>query len=468
MNTLVNDVHSRLNPTRVREIAMPASPDDVVTLVERARRESRSIAVCGGRHAMGGQQFAEGEILLDSRELRGTEALDADGGLLSIGAGSDWTRVVASVRSFDGRGGEHWGIRQKQTGADALTLAGSLSCNGHGRGLRLGPIVEDVEAFELVTPDARRLTCTRDLNPELFSLAIGGYGLFGIITNVTLRLTRRVKCRRVVDIIDLDDAVNAARRRIAEGCLYGDFQYAIDPADDSFLRRGVLCCYRPVPDTTPVDDNDADLSHESWLKLLHLAHTDKARAFQLYSAHYLGTHGRVYWSDTMQLSTYLPSYSEFLARSLGSTSPESLMISELYVPHDTILEFMTSSRDILRAHGVEDIYGTIRLIEPDATTYLPWARQAFACVIFNLRTRHDGDSISRTADASRALIDAAANLGGTFYLTYHRWATREQLLRCHPRLRDFLEEKRARDPKRVLTSTWHRHIEAVLGVSDGL
>ena len=59
---------------------------------------------------------------------------------------------------------------------------------------------------------------------------------------------------RLVDIIDVDDVIGAVLARIAEGCVYGDFQYAIDPRDDTFLRRGVMSCYRPAPDDAEVDD----------------------------------------------------------------------------------------------------------------------------------------------------------------------------------------------------------------------
>ncbi len=42
-----------------------------------------------------------------------------------------------------------WGIVQKQTGADRLTLGGALGANIHGRGLKLRPFIGDVEAFSL-------------------------------------------------------------------------------------------------------------------------------------------------------------------------------------------------------------------------------------------------------------------------------------------------------------------------------
>src|SRR5262249_10647178 len=126
--------------------------------------------------------------------------------------------------------------------------------------------------------------------------------------------------------------------------------------------------------------------------------------------------------------------------------------------------FMIASRGILRGTGVQDIYGTIRAIRKDTESFLPWARDDSACVIFNLLTEHSESGISKTMTACRMLIDAAAALGGTFYLTYHPWATREQLLRCHPKLPEFLALKRKYDPRELIASDWYRRVCAVLGI----
>src|SRR3989441_3618296 len=70
-------------------------------------------------------------------------------------------------------------IRQKQTGADRLSIGGALAANAHGRGLLFKPFVGDVESFVLVDADGIPRTCSREENAELFRLAIGGDGLVG-------------------------------------------------------------------------------------------------------------------------------------------------------------------------------------------------------------------------------------------------------------------------------------------------
>jgi hypothetical protein len=65
--------------------------------------------------------------------------------------------------------------------------------------------------------------------------------------------------------------------------------------------------------------------------------------------------------------------------------------------------------------------------------------------------------IAKAQKDFRRIIDRALERGGSFYLTYHRWASAEQLLAGHPRFLDFLEAKRTCDPGAVFQSDWYRH-----------
>ncbi len=422
MKQVLNDVHSRMNATRVAQVCKPRTLSELQATVRRAAVAGQRISVGGGRHAMGGQQFAADSLHIDMRGLHQVLKCDPLRGLLQIEAGADWPRIIEATHAMNVGGQGRWGIRQKQTGVDEVTLGGSIAANAHGRGLAMQPLGHDIEDLTLVDARGDVVFCSRSRNPELFSLAIGGYGLFGIVYAATLRLCPRLLVRRVVDVLDLDDAVNAVFRRADEGCLYGDFQFAIDAQDEHFLRRGVLACYKPAAAAGQRETEPADLTPATWLQLLELAHHDKKAAFAQYARHYLDTHGKVYASDTMQLSTYIPSYADFLAsRQTGpDASKETLVIGEHCVPRHRLLAFMQRARDVLRVFGTEVIYGTIRSILRDTTSYLPWAKGDFACIVFNLRTPHDTAGVTRTADTFRALIDASTELGGSFFLTYHR------------------------------------------------
>src|SRR5438876_7134433 len=206
---LVNDIHSQLNSTRVLEIREPRSLGDVRTIVRTARKERKAISVAGGRHAMGGQQFGTDTLLIDIRKLNRVLHLDRERGILEVEAGIEWPELIDGYLALQNGDRQAWGIAQKQTGADRFTMAGTMAANAHGRGLRMKPFVSDVESFVLVDATGTAHTCSRTENPELFRLVHGGYGLFGIVTTVQLRLVPRRKVERVVEIRTVDDLMAA-------------------------------------------------------------------------------------------------------------------------------------------------------------------------------------------------------------------------------------------------------------------
>lgn len=446
---IVNDVHGQINRTRVSVIRVPVDEQSLV----RAIQPGGGVAVSGGRHAMGGQQFASGKPLIDMRSMKRVIGVDRAARTVTAEAGITWPELVAWLN----REAPELSIVQKQTGADDLTLGGALSANAHGRGLSLAPIISNVEKFTLRMADGALRTCSRDENGELFSLVIGGYGLFGIIETVTLRLMQRRKLRRDVEMLTIDKLIDAVDSRVVQGYWYGDFQYKTDPSADDFMRTGVFSCYQPVGDDAVLAKEGQTLNLDDWQVLYDLAHDNKAAAFEKYSAHYLSTNGNVYWSDNHQMSTYQKGQGEKYAEKKGIKEGSSLVISEIYAPRDKLVEMMEECRAAALQQGMDIVYGTVRFIEEDTESFLPWARKRYACVIFNLHVRHTIGGIEMAQHHFRTLYDIALKFGGSFFLTYHRWARRDQVVTAYPQIAEFLALKHKYDPYEKFTSDWYTH-----------
>jgi FAD/FMN-containing dehydrogenase len=456
----VNDVHSQLNETRVRSIIEPDSVSALQAAVRSARARERFVSVAGGRHAMGGQQFAEGGMLLDMRRMNRVLAFEPARYEIEVEAGIEWPELINFMSEWQRvrvPPRQQAAIVQKQTGADNLSIGGALAANIHGRGLNLRPFIGDVESFVLVDAEGKAFTCSRSENRELFRLAIGGYGLFGIVASVRLRLARRRKLQRVAEIIATRDAIDLFENRIADDFLYGDFQFMTDESSPDFLRKGIFSCYRPVADDTPMPEGQAELCAADWQHLYHLAHVNRRRAFEVYSGHYLATSGQLYWSDTHQLSVYLDDYHRQLDARMKARVRATEMITELYVPRAALFDFLEVVRRDFRRHAVELIYGTVRLIKRDGESFLAWAKEDYACIVFNLHTEHSAAGINKAQADFRRLITRAIEHCGNYYLTYHRWATREQVEICYPQLPEFLRLKRRYDPLETFQSEWYRH-----------
>jgi FAD/FMN-containing dehydrogenase len=456
-----NDTHSRLNSTTVRGRFAPSTVEEAARLVQQVRSRGEFMSVCGSCHAMGGQQFATGGWLLDMRGMNRVMEFDRHSGLIHAQAGITWPDLIRHYVVAQRDSDSAWGIRQKQTGADRLTIGGAVGSNIHGRGLAYAPFVSDIEALEVILADGSVVQCDRQVNADLFRHVVGGYGLFGVVASVKIRLVPRQKVERIVELCDIEEVGDAFEDRIRTGCLYGDFQFSIAPDDLGFLSSGVLSCYRPVDPCTVIPAGQIRLSPADWRRLIYLAHCNKRRAFHEFTDFYLRSSGQIYWSDTHQLSVYLDDYHGALDRACEARVPGSEMITELYVPRTRLAAFMSDVRRDFQRHDVDLVYGTVRLIKRDAETALAWAREDYACVIFNLHIDHEPASIRSSSHTFRRLIDIAIHHRGSFFLTYHRYAIAAQLLTCYPQLPEFLQAKQRYDPDEVFRSDWYRYYRSI-------
>jgi hypothetical protein len=348
----VNDVQSQLNPTRVHRIVRPTTIDAIQAALLEARREARAVTAAGGRHSMGGQQFGTDAVLLDMKRFKRVLRFDRDKGHIEVEAGIEWPGLIEYLERAQKGQVKQWGIRQKQTGVDEVSIGGSLASNVHGRGLRFPPIISDVESFVLVDAAGKTHTCSRRENQERFALAIGGYGLFGVIAHVTLRLAPRTKVERVVQVIPVKEFIPRVTQRIKEGFEYGDCQYSTDLSSEAAAHPGVFACYRPVPADRPIAKEQKQLSRKEWTELYRLARTDKKKAFKVYSDYYLSTSGQVYWSDTNQLTGTLDYYHEGL-KQLPPEQKGTEMITEVYVRREELVPFLADVRRDFIEHKVD-------------------------------------------------------------------------------------------------------------------
>ena len=158
----------------------------------------------------------------------------------------------------------------------------------------------------------------------------------------------------------------------------------------------------------------------------------------------------------INLARTLPNYAQKIRDQIGGEE-SSLIITEIYVPRRDLPDFLRQAAELLRSNRTIVIYGTVRLIEKDNESFLAWAKEPYACIIFNLLTLHTPTGIEASARAFRGLIDLAIARGGSYYLTYHKFAKPEQVMACYPQFKEFLELKRKYDPAECFQSDWYRY-----------
>lgn len=170
---------------RVRApVLAPRSVDALAEALASAARDGRVVCLRAGGNSYGDAALLEGALTLDSSALDGILAWDAATGVVTVEPGVTlaqlWRRILPD------------GWRPAVTpGRGGVTVAGAAAANVHGKNnWRVGCFGDHIVSFELALPSGERLTCSRETNPDLFAATIGGMGLLGAITQVTMRTMR--------------------------------------------------------------------------------------------------------------------------------------------------------------------------------------------------------------------------------------------------------------------------------------
>ena len=175
---------ARMSATSVDRLVYPQSEEEVCRIVQQALHNRQRITVRGTQHCMGGQAIPSeattsgGTIVLDTKFLA-QMSFDPEKEHISVGPGCQWAHVLNFLNRF----GKAPRTMQSYS---SFSVGGTISVNAHGVTTDT-TLVEDIVALRLVSYKERSiklLTLTPD--DELFSLVVGGYGLFGVVTEVTL------------------------------------------------------------------------------------------------------------------------------------------------------------------------------------------------------------------------------------------------------------------------------------------
>jgi decaprenylphospho-beta-D-ribofuranose 2-oxidase len=143
--------------------------------------EGRMIARGQGRSYGNAAMSADGLVMLTER-LNRLLAFDEETGVLAAEAG---TTIAEVLQIFVPRG---W-FPAVTPGTKFVSLGGCVAADVHGKNHhRDGTLGNHVTEIELTLADGERRRCSPQQNKELFWATVGGMGLTGIITEVSLQL----------------------------------------------------------------------------------------------------------------------------------------------------------------------------------------------------------------------------------------------------------------------------------------
>jgi FAD/FMN-containing dehydrogenase len=436
--TVLNDA-SRLNPTPVFRHWI-AREDDEETLVETLRSElkeaaaaRRPVAIGAARHSMGGQSLARDGTAI-SLNINRVE-LNTSDRTYDVSAGTRWNHVI---RTLDPAG---FSPAVMQSNND-FGVAATFSVNAHGWPTPFGPMGATVKRIEMMLADGSVVSCSRRDNPELFRLAMGGYGLFGIILRLECEMVENVLLRPSHEV----GSSKGFGPRFIAAATHPDTRMAygrLSVAKSGFLEESLLVAYRPEPrGDKPLPKPGAgglvaSVSREIYRAQVGSEVAKKARWLAETVA------GPKAGSGIATRNTLM---NEPVANLASRDKKRTDILHEYFVPAERFDEFVSACQELIPKSRQELLNITLRYVAADADSMMAFAPGPRIAGVMSFAQLLSPEAEADMLRLTEALIDRVAALGGAFYLPYRTHARRDQVTRIYAYSEAFAARKRHYDP----------------------
>ena len=161
------------------EVQHAATVDGVVAAVRRAGDRGLAVRVAGSGHSFTPLVATDG-LLLHVDRLSGLVSVDLERRRVRVLAGTRLHVLNPTLQAL--------GLALPNLGdIDRQTISGAIATGTHGTGVRLQGIAAAVCGLTLVLADGSTLTCSADVEPEVFAAARVGLGALGVVTEVELQ-----------------------------------------------------------------------------------------------------------------------------------------------------------------------------------------------------------------------------------------------------------------------------------------
>ncbi len=438
-NPLVLNDASELSPTPVNKHLSftkkfdQAALDNLRGELMAAKSEGRPFIASAARHSMGGQSMARGGTTLSLTD--DWVAIDSSAMTYRCGGGTRWSTVI---RQLDAQG---FSPAVMQSNND-FGVASTYSVNAHGWPVPFSGCGSTVKSLRMMLADGSLITCSRSENADIFRAAMGGYGLFGVITELEMQMVVNTRLEPRFERMSPMEFGPRFVKTIKDGTGVQMAYGRMDVSIDRFFEEAMMITYRPTRNQSdiPPAPGSGWLSHTARRIFRDQLGSDRAKHRRWWFEAGLGPF--IGGSDTTRNTLLNEPVITLDDQDPGRTD----ILHEYFVSPENFGAFVSACQEVIPSSYQELLNITLRYVAPDNESWLSYApNDRIACVmLFSQEKSHRGE-----ADMHRMteeLIDRTLAIGGSYYLPYRLHARQDQIEKAYPGLRPFAAKKRAMDP----------------------
>lgn len=438
---------SQLNLTKVDTIIqVPNDKKEIESqlkyILKYAKENNLKIAIAGARHSMGGHTIYPNGIVLNMLPYKQMQ-LDTTSNILTIGSGALWEDALKYLDKY----GKSIAIMQAFS---SFSIGGSISVNGHGWQKELPPISASVISFTLLTQNGEIINCSRQENQELFNLVIGGYGLFGVILDVKLKVVENIALNYKYIRLSPNNYVSYYKKYILANPNVNLVFGRLRISNKHFLEEATLNYFEKVEATIPTLQNEKS--------------TETGRL--VFRGSVNSEYGkRLRWDLETGMNkisnTKIYSRNELLNDHVSlienkDTSSTDLL-QEYFIPERNFNQFIDGIEPILKNSKIDLLNITIRGVQQDKDSYLNYAREnVFGFVLLFNQKKTDKQETEMKL-LTNQLLDVALKNEGTFYLPYRLHIDKDKMRKSYPNADKFFELKLKYDPGEIFNNKFYEH-----------
>lgn len=445
----INDA-SGLSLTKVDSIIdVPNSKVEIIEqlkeILEYSKTKKVPISIAGARHSMGGHTMYPNGIVLNMRPYKEME-IDTVNNILTIGSGALWEDAINYLDNF------HKSIAVMQA-FSSFSIGGSISVNGHGWQKDSPPISSSVISFTLMNHNGEILNCSRTENQELFNLVIGGYGLFGIILDVKLKVVDNEALQFKYIRLSPENYLAYYKKFVSNNpkvkLVFGRLRIS----NKLFLEEATLNYFEKV-DKKPQPLSQYEQTNESSKRLVFRSTVNseygKRLRWDLETGMNKASKNDVYSRNELM--------NDNVSLIENKDSHSTDILHEYFIPERHFEQYIGELKKVLPNEHIDLLNITIRGVYKDNDSYLNYAKEnVFGFVfLFNQKKKNEKDE-KEMRKLTKQLVEIAIKMEGTYYLPYRLHIDRETFRKVYPQGEEFFKLKLKYDPTEIFKNKFYEH-----------
>lgn len=441
---------SGLNLTKIDSIIdVPNSKVEIIRQLKEILNYSRikhiPISIAGAKHSMGGHTMYPNGIVLNMRPYKDMQ-LDTINNILTIGSGALWEDAINYLDKF------HKSIAVMQA-FSSFSIGGSISVNGHGWQKNSPPISSSVLSFTLMNPQGEILNCSRTENSELFSLVLGGYGLFGIVLDIQLRVVENENLNFNLYNCMSSEYLTYFKEKASENkdakLVFG----RLNISSKNFLEKATLNVF--TSSAIPLSKKLSPPNQQSLeVKRLVFRNSVNSEYGKRLRWDLETSMGKLSANESFTRNELL---NENVTLIENKDTSSTDILQEYFIPERHFNQYINELKTVLPNRYIDLLNITIRDVYKDNDSYLNYARENVFGFVFLFNQKKNTKDEEEMKKLTKQLAEIAKKMEGTYYLPYRLHIDRETFRIIYPQGEEFFRLKRKYDPEEIFKNKFYEH-----------